>query len=135
MCIPDLVEPLDAQSDTRKTRLKIVVFFSSFIYSVLFLFAFGFTYSLKQCGCYLPSGLLKIGDFACPLTLYRLLYIHYSHMKALLDSILWEWLHISWYFIAFQSAWQTFEVHHNVWQASTSMDNLFGININSNLHK
>ena len=59
MCIPDLVEPLDAQSDTRKTRLKIVVFFSSFIYSVLFLFAFGFTYSRKQCGCYLSSGLLK----------------------------------------------------------------------------
>jgi len=27
MCIPDLVEPLDAQSDTRKTRLKIVLFF------------------------------------------------------------------------------------------------------------
>jgi len=59
MCIPDLVEPLDAQSDTRKTRLKIVVFFSSFIYSVLFLFAFGFTYSHKQCVCHLSSGLLK----------------------------------------------------------------------------
>lgn len=27
MCIPDLVEPLDAQSDTRKTRLRIVVYF------------------------------------------------------------------------------------------------------------
>jgi len=75
----------------------------------------------------------KIGDFACPLTLYRLLYIHYSHMKVLLNSILWEWLCISWYFIAFQSAWQTFEVHHNVWQATNSMDNLFGININSNV--
>jgi hypothetical protein len=59
MCIPDLVEPLDAQSDTRKTRLRIVVFFSSFFYSILFLFAFGFTYSLKQYGCYMSSGLLK----------------------------------------------------------------------------
>lgn len=27
MCIPDLVEPLAAQSDTRKTRLRIVVIF------------------------------------------------------------------------------------------------------------
>ena len=27
MCIPDLVETLDAQLDTRKTRLRIVVFF------------------------------------------------------------------------------------------------------------
>ncbi|KAF8720384.1 hypothetical protein HU200_023887 [Digitaria exilis] len=32
MCVPDLVEPLAAQSDTRKTRLKIVViFFACFI--------------------------------------------------------------------------------------------------------
>ncbi|RLN40545.1 ribosomal large subunit pseudouridine synthase B [Panicum miliaceum] len=39
MCVPDLVEPL-AESDTRKTRLKIVVIFiSSLLYSVLFLIA------------------------------------------------------------------------------------------------
>ena len=49
MCVPDLVEPL-AESDTRKTRLKIVVFFiSSLLYSVLFLIAY-FAYSLEQFG-------------------------------------------------------------------------------------
>jgi len=49
MCVPDLVEPL-AESDTRKTRLKIVVFFiSSLLYSVLFLIAY-FGCSLEQCG-------------------------------------------------------------------------------------
>lgn len=42
MCIPDLVEPLDAQSDTRKTRLKIVVLFflASLFLSCFFVFAF-----------------------------------------------------------------------------------------------
>jgi hypothetical protein len=64
MCVPDLVEPLDAQSDTRKTRLKIVVIFiSSLLYSVLSIIAC-FACSLEQCSCgfFLDSITLSCGN-------------------------------------------------------------------------